>query len=285
MKINFESNILVIFFFYSSCSGFVIKKKIYGGWPANISDYPFHVLLQERWVPIPFSPWKKSCGGSLVAKRWVLTAAKCHRFAGTQTFDLPRILIGTDKTNTFWENNSYIHYAEKFLANTYYKETNRNYYDIALIRLKKEVEFSSKIRPVLMPGENEDKDYDVGLILGFGLTTASEWIGPDHLRGTNVKIVRGPECEHVTVNTYKLNIELCGSWTSGEGPCEYDSGGGLVTLREDGDFVILGIISERQGICGSKQIVRYTRVGAMLDWIIEQVGQYPDGIPSLDTRP
>lgn len=283
-KFNIEKVILITFSLYFCCSGYTVKKKIFGGWPAKIQEFPYHVLLEERILPLPLGPWQRVCGGSILAKRWVLTSAKCHKWLGSEMIDFPRVVVGVDRIH-IWENESFIYDIEKFIANPYFQQTNRNFYDIALIRLKQPIIFSSTVQPISLPGEEEDKDYDVGLILGFGHTTPSEWIGPNHLRGTNVKIIRGIQCENALAQSYNLRIELCGQWTAGEGPCTYDTGGALANIREDGDFVAIGIITELQGVCGTKQIIRYTRVGAMLDWIIDVVSRFPDGIPSLDMRP
>ena len=55
------------------------EPRIIGGEPADFGEYPFMVaLLFEPTAGNDFQ--KQFCGGSLIASRWVLTAAHCADF-------------------------------------------------------------------------------------------------------------------------------------------------------------------------------------------------------------
>ena len=49
-------------------------KRIVGGEKAEINDHPWQVALNVRWG----NEWR-FCGGALITKNWVLTAAHCFQ--------------------------------------------------------------------------------------------------------------------------------------------------------------------------------------------------------------
>lgn len=80
-------------------------------------------------------------------------------------------------------------------------------HDIALIRLKKPIEYTDKIQPACLP-KNKDKNYpepgSISYIVGFG-DTDENGTYPNVLMNAKVKVYEGYECNQTI---YALNQQL-----------------------------------------------------------------------------
>lgn len=53
-----------------------MEPRIAGGFSAKIEDFPFQVSLQRQTL---FGSRRHFCGGIIIAKDWIMTAAHCIR--------------------------------------------------------------------------------------------------------------------------------------------------------------------------------------------------------------
>jgi len=213
------------------------------------------------------------CGGTIINKRYVITAAHCLFEGSTQmkatTHNL-QVLVGEhnicDGVN---EGGKVIKVEKVHVRSDYGKHAN----DFAILRLAEEIKFTAAIKPACLP-EKADQDYSgqMGTISGWGGTVG---YAPDanprptqprqcELKETSVKIMKSSEemCKYSTRDDSKTRMCAFASKTDS---CQGDSGGPM-TVVEGGRYVLVGVVSYGLG-CASKYPGVYARVQNYLDWI------------------
>lgn len=166
---------------------------------AKEQDYNGRVLADPGEYPhmaaIGFQPAGQDhpsfrCGGSLISKMFVLTAAHCTEFNG----DTPNFVIlgDVDLTRTEDETSSTQRFQIKRIINHPKYNKSSYYYDIALIELDKEIDFTEFVRPIRL-WVHEDIPYDTAYAMGYGST---EFGGrqTNKLTDLNLTIVANDEC-------------------------------------------------------------------------------------------
>ncbi|KAF5901494.1 forkhead-associated domain-containing protein 1-like, partial [Clarias magur] len=124
-----------------------IVNRVVGGDDVRPYSWPWQISLQYS----SGGNWYHTCGGTLIADQWVLTAAHCISFSRTY-----RVYVGKHSLNTANEAGSIaISAAKIFVHEEWDSQRIRN--DIALIKLQSRVQFSDKIMPACLP--------DNGLVL------------------------------------------------------------------------------------------------------------------------
>ncbi|OGS12275.1 MAG: hypothetical protein A2234_08420 [Elusimicrobia bacterium RIFOXYA2_FULL_58_8] len=220
-------------------------KRIVGGVEAVRGEFPFIVSLQSN-------SYGHFCGGSLIKKNWVLTAAHC-----VEGGYLNSIVIGLHKL-------SLMEGTEKFTALQVVKNPNWNRnnmdYDFALIQL----DAASKFPPVSLNSKELTGKTDF-VTTGWGTTSEGGEIS-DTLLKVAVPMVLNKVCEAAYPGQLTDRMLCAGYEAGGKDSCQGDSGGPLV-MGSGSSRYLAGVVSWGEGCAQPKKYGVYSKVSAVLAWI------------------
>ncbi|XP_075268634.1 kallikrein-11-like [Opisthocomus hoazin] len=204
------------------------------------------------WQAALFKGDRFICGGTLVDKNWVLTAAHCH----VPGFITVRLGGQTHKDSGGTEQRRR---SAKVFKYPHYNETNKDG-DLMLIKFLPPVRVTKQVKPLPLasrcpvPGETCQ-------ISGWGSTTSPEVTFPKDLHCAKVTIVSEEECRRVYSDSITANMVCAGESRSRADSCQGDSGGPLMC-----DGRLQGIVSWGPGVCGDPKkpgvyvnLCKYTR--------------------------
>ncbi|KAJ8922444.1 hypothetical protein NQ315_004391 [Exocentrus adspersus] len=249
--------------------------------PSTLNDPNFHPesrILNGREVTphkIPYQAWLVfrlfagssgwTCGGSLITRKFILTAAHC--VVGTITYNciratLVEVYLGAHDVS-IEEPNRVILVATKLTRHPdYVSSTITN--DVGLIELDEELELDQYINIAKLPSRSEaDRSFegDNVRVSGWGLTVGGG-SRSNVLLAVNSTVLPNAECrQHFTIFQ---ESEICISGEGGVGACNGDSGGPLIA----GDRHV-GIVSYGRSGCLSGYPSVFARTTSFLPWIEE----------------
>jgi secreted trypsin-like serine protease len=233
------------------------RKAIVGGSNTTIEEHPWQVSLQQGGG--------HTCGGSIVAPRWIVTAQHCVE--GASARDLS-VVAGATRLSRATEGQT--RRVARIVRFPGYStpELGR---DVALLELSSPLVFGTRIASVALPvaSDRADEAGVVATVSGWGTTTAGGAATPDTLKAVDVPVVGFAQAQRIYGGA--LTTDQLAAGRAGRDSCQGDSGGPLTAPASRGR-VLIGVVSWGYGCGDADAPGLYARVTAYTAWIAEQAG-------------
>ncbi|XP_070937035.1 serine protease 27-like [Macaca nemestrina] len=168
----------------TACGHTRMLNRMVGGQDAQEGEWPWQVSIQRNGSHF--------CGGSLIAERWVLTAAHC--FPNTSEMSLYQVLLGARQLVQPGPHAVYAR-VRRVESNPLY-EGMASSADVALVELEEPVSFTNYILPVRLP--DPSVIFETGMncwVTGWGSSSEQDRLpNPRILQKLAVPIIDTPKC-------------------------------------------------------------------------------------------
>ncbi|XP_048024860.1 trypsin-2-like isoform X1 [Megalobrama amblycephala] len=216
--------------------------KIIGGYECPPHSQPWQVYLTDGRI---------SCGGSLIKKRWVMSAAHCN-------FAHSRLIVHLGKHNrSVNEATEQQIGAEKMIPHQKYDDQPHNN-DIMLIKLRKPAIYNKYVKPIRLTTRCSSAGEQC-LVSGWGRTGNGI---ASALQCLKLPVLSMTQCKGAYGTFITKNMFCAGFMEGGKDSCQGDSGGPVVCNGKLKGVVSFGNGCARPGFPGVyAEVCRYT------DWI------------------
>ncbi|KAM5197873.1 prostasin isoform 2-T2 [Hipposideros larvatus] len=250
--------------------GVASQARVTGGSSAVPGQWPWQVSIVYDGTHV--------CGGSLVSKKWVLSAAHC--FPREHHKDMYEVRLGAHQLDSFVPKTEARSVAQVLVHISYQQEGSQG--DIALLQLSNPVTFSRYIRPICLPAANAS--FPNGLqctVTGWGHVAPSVSLqAPRPLQQLEVPLISRETCNCLynidakpsEPHSIQQDMVCAGYVKGGKDACQGDSGGPL-SCPVGGLWYLAGIVSWGDACGAPNRPGVYTLTSSYASWIHHHVAE------------
>ncbi|XP_062382813.1 serine protease 27-like isoform X2 [Sardina pilchardus] len=240
----------------NACGQAPLNTRMDGGQNAPAEAWPWQASLHSN---------SERCGGTLITKDWVISAAHCFSSTSTSSWV---VYLGRQSQEGSNPNEVSRTISRIILHPHFNTSTFEN--DIALLRLSTSVTFTDYIRPVCLAAAGSTFDSGAKTwITGLGTITASgePQPSPEILQETQFQVVANSDCQEVYSNDIIYSSMICAQLLRQEGENICKQCGNPLVIKQGSVWVQVGILF-LDGTCFERQLPGvFTRVSQYQSWI------------------
>ncbi|XP_012283016.1 trypsin-3 [Orussus abietinus] len=239
---------------HSSPKGLV--GRIVNGTKATLGQFPQQVSLRRRPLGNHF------CGGSIVDKSWVLTAAHCMYSNKKPISEISiKVVAGQIRLNAPAPSSQNSTVDKIFIHPKYDDKTLSN--DVALLRLTSPFRLDNSTVKSIVLRDTSVNQGTMCFVSGWGYRASNIQVVSNDLLYVVLPIVDRKTCGDLIQGYYIPDGSICAGYKEGgKDACQGDSGGGMIC-----DSRLTGIVSGGIGCALPKTPGFYTEVYQYRKWI------------------
>jgi len=248
------------------------QTRIVGGTAAAAGEFPWRVML---FVIDPATNSGGICGGTIISKNWVLTAAHC-------TMDMKsthkiQVYYNTTVNAVTTGANAKMIVADRYIQHPSFSGTTLDS-DLTLVHLPTPLPFGKNLNAACLPYAITEANLQGQTVQasGFGTTQA---VKPDAdntsppsntLQRVDLPVLTTTECKTYLGSSVTNNM-FC-TYLPGKDTCQGDSGGGIDLNFNSRNYVV-GVTSFGIGCAQTGYPGVYAKVSNFLPWIEQNTGE------------